>query len=402
MKQIKRNVALALTLVLTVACMWSEGLTAMAAPVFSVPAPTVSWTSIKEAVVNAEAVTVSTSDVLVWDYLLIELWDEDNNVLGYYEDFLYGKSYNGKFDGTEYMNESGTYTVGVLHEAVVSGNDYRYDYEIATDQYTYTKPSEELNASTVWWDADGTINWSVVKDSYAYQYSFVLYRDGVRVVGGYADNDYVVDGKEVDYFYDYYFIPYLTIPGKYTVELRVLSSDIEKKANSDLAYSGEYTVYDNGDVEYVDNAPTDKGDGASSNSWSPSTEEDKARYSYKGSQPISFTASNAGDYKVVQVMGDVQGQKFFDSVETVLGSYKIGCTLSVVLDYQKLYDIENPITITIKVPDQVKAEGRTYIMIGVDKDGVPYVQKDLDTNPDTITFEVDKGYAYALCYLDAQ
>jgi len=41
-------------------------------------------------------------------------------------------------------------------------------------------------------------------------------------------------------------------------------------------------------------------------------------------------------------------------------------------------------------------------MIGVDKDGVPYVQKDLDTNPDTITFEVDKGYAYALCYLDAQ
>ena len=171
------------------------------------------------------------------------------------------------------MNESGTYTVGVLHEAAVSGGDPRYDYEIATDQYTYTKPSEELNASTVWWDEDGRINWSVIKDSYAYQYSFVLYRDGVRVIGGYADNDY---------------------------------------------------------VEYVDNAPADKGDGTSSNSWSPSTEEDKARYSYKGSQPISFTASNAGDYKVVQVMGDVQGQKFFWYITCYVNSNKIIIIVSLM------------------------------------------------------------------------
>ena len=403
MKQIKRNVALALTLVLTVACMWSEGLTAIAAPVFSVPVPNVTWKTIDEIAISTEAITVSSSDEILQDELVVILLDNNGEFVLANVDPLNGKSRSKSLNWTEYINESGMYTILVDHYASVSGSDGELkDYKRATVQYPYKKPGVSLSTSTVWWDADGTINWSVVKDSYAYQYSFVLYRDGVRVVGGYADNDYVVNGKEVDYFYDYYFIPYLTLPGIYTVELRVLSSDIDTKANSDLVYSGEYTVYDNGDVEYVDNAPADKGDGTSSNSWSPSTEEDKARFSYKGSLPISFTASNAGDYKVVQVMGDVQGQKFFDSIETVLGSYKVGCTLSVVLDYQKLYNIENQITITMKIPEQVKAEGRTYVMIGVDKDGVPYVQKDLDTNPDTITFEVDKGYAYALCYLDAQ
>ena len=409
MKQIKRNVALTLTLVLTVACMWSEGLTAMAAPVFSVPAPTVSWTSIKEAVVKAEAITVSTSDVIEWDELMIWLYDNDDNVIGWNGASLNGGSYSNTFDGTEYINESGTYTVEVLHAAsvTVSGNEKPDVKGVSVSaQLTYNHPGVSLSTSTVWWDADGTINWSIVKDDYAYAYSFTLYRDGVFVGEGYADNNYVVNGVEYDYFYDDNYKNNMTIPGIYTVELRVLSSDIEKMGNSDLGYAGEYKVYASGDVEYEDNAPADEGDGTSSNtsssSWSPSTAEDKERFSYKGSMPVSFTASNAGDYKVVQVMGDVQGQKFFDSIETVLGSYKVGCTLSVVLDYQKLYNIENQITITMKIPEQVKAEGRTYIMIGVDKDGVPYVQKDLDTNPDTITFEVDKGYAYALCYLDAQ
>ena len=39
-------------------------------------------------------------------------------------------------------------------------------------------------------------------------------------------------------------------------------------------------------------------------------------------------------------------------------------------------------------------------MVTVDKEGIPYILEDLDGNSDTVTFNVDKGYAYALCYVD--
>ncbi len=56
--------------------------------------------------------------------------------------------------------------------------------------------------------------------------------------------------------------------------------------------------------------------------------------------------------------------------------------------------------ITLSIPKALQADNRDYKMICVSKDGQPIVLDDLDLNPDTITFETDSYYAFALVYKD--
>lgn len=53
------------------------------------------------------------------------------------------------------------------------------------------------------------------------------------------------------------------------------------------------------------------------------------------------------------------------------------------------------------IAKELQAPNREYKMICVTKGGIPVILDDLDANPNTITFETDTYYAFALIYKDA-
>lgn len=53
------------------------------------------------------------------------------------------------------------------------------------------------------------------------------------------------------------------------------------------------------------------------------------------------------------------------------------------------------------IPMQYWKQGRTFTILGLDKDGKPRVYSDKDNNPFTITVDIDlDGYAFDLVYVD--
>ena len=135
--------------------------------------------------------------------------------------------------------------------------------------------------------------------------------------------------------------------------------------------------------------------------WTPSTPDELYRFAFKSTEPIAYKLASAAGYHV-DIKGEVQGSKFFDAVEIVLGRFQIGRTYNIYLDGQKMVDFVKPIRIVIDIPKDLRRENREFIMIGVDKYGVPCILKDLDLDPNTITFSMEASYAYALCYNDPE
>lgn len=60
---------------------------------------------------------------------------------------------------------------------------------------------------------------------------------------------------------------------------------------------------------------------------------------------------------------------------------------------------DEPISITIDIPDDLFAEGREYVIIR-EHDGETVILKDQDNDPNTITFETDRFSTYAIGYSD--
>ena len=54
--------------------------------------------------------------------------------------------------------------------------------------------------------------------------------------------------------------------------------------------------------------------------------------------------------------------------------------------------------IVLNIPTSLQAINREYKMICVTENGLPIILNDIDTNPNTITFETDTYYAFALIY----
>jgi hypothetical protein len=62
--------------------------------------------------------------------------------------------------------------------------------------------------------------------------------------------------------------------------------------------------------------------------------------------------------------------------------------------------IPNPVKIQMVIPDDLKREARKWRMLCIGADGNAYSYDDTDISDDTITFEPDHFYAYAMCYKD--
>ena len=92
----------------------------------------------------------------------------------------------------------------------------------------------------------------------------------------------------------------------------------------------------------------------------------------------------------------------FASFEAVLEDYTIGRTYTIFpSESGQVSQMDEKVKITMTIPETLQAEGRTFRMISVTEGGKPVVLEDLDSNAETITFETNTYYAYALIYRDA-
>ena len=89
------------------------------------------------------------------------------------------------------------------------------------------------------------------------------------------------------------------------------------------------------------------------------------------------------------------------------GSYEIGLYINIDLfktvngEKTAVTDTNDPIRITVSVPETLLKDGRVFGLVRV-HDGKAEFLKDLDTDPETITIESDKFSTYAVVYSDEQ
>ena len=98
----------------------------------------------------------------------------------------------------------------------------------------------------------------------------------------------------------------------------------------------------------------------------------------------------------------MHGKLCFDSFEAALGDYTIGRTYNILPTDKAIYKMDSKAKITLDIPKTLQKNGREYKMICVTQNGQPIVLNDLDKKLDTITFETDSYYAFALVYKDAK
>lgn len=135
--------------------------------------------------------------------------------------------------------------------------------------------------------------------------------------------------------------------------------------------------------------------------WIPTTAEEKAIFSLVGTTPVEAVTS--GDTKVT-VQNSVQGKLCYNVFTTYADGWKLARTYSILpagaTNKNPIYSTEKPVKITITIPKNLRAEGRTFEMIGVSKNGAATVYKDEDSDPSTITITTNSFYAFALCYAE--
>ena len=131
--------------------------------------------------------------------------------------------------------------------------------------------------------------------------------------------------------------------------------------------------------------------------WIPQTPEEIKRFACLGSEKLEYSCSERNPYGIIFVKS-VQGPKCFASFEAVLGDYTIGRTYSAYVNGRLIYSMPQKARVTLVIPETLRKEGRVFKMICVTKGGRPVIYNDLDKDPDTITFDTNKFYAYALIY----
>ncbi|MFI3213385.1 MAG: hypothetical protein R3Y24_08575 [Eubacteriales bacterium] len=100
------------------------------------------------------------------------------------------------------------------------------------------------------------------------------------------------------------------------------------------------------------------------------------------------------------MVNEIQGQLFFDALESVQGEYILARTYNILVNNQLCYSADNAI-IELEIPETLQEEDRTYSMFSVTEGGLANSLPDLDQELTTITFATNNQYyAFALGYMD--
>lgn len=206
----------------------------------------------------------------------------------------------------------------------------------------------------------------------------------------------------------YDFSQYMELGNIYYVKVQTLTRDCLKwndsawsdympvdpdsvKNNSDNTSNEDFQLSSGAEAEDTEAVPDAE--------WKPATPDEIKQYAANSREKAEYTADARNAYTVV-VQNAMQGKKCFDSFEAVLGDYTIGRTYNI-LPYGKVaYKMDSKARITLSIPKTLQAWNRDFKMVCVTADGVPVVLNDLDLNPETVTFETDVYYAFALVYKD--
>ena len=131
--------------------------------------------------------------------------------------------------------------------------------------------------------------------------------------------------------------------------------------------------------------------------WKPVTPDEIKRYAAYSREKVEYTAAKENAYNLI-ISNAMQGKQCFDSFEAVLGDWNIGRTYNILPGGKVAYKADSKASITLNIPRAFQKEGREFRMICVTEKGRPIILNDLDTNLQTITFETDTYYAFALIY----
>ena len=131
--------------------------------------------------------------------------------------------------------------------------------------------------------------------------------------------------------------------------------------------------------------------------WKPTTPEDIYRYSLLGHENNAYTVKEGLPY-AVKIKNDVQGQLFFNAINTIAKDYTLVRTYNILPDNKKQFTMQDKATITLTIPEYLQKDGRNWCLFGAKQDGTPYILKDLDKNKSTITISTNEFYAFALGY----
>ena len=124
---------------------------------------------------------------------------------------------------------------------------------------------------------------------------------------------------------------------------------------------------------------------------------DAFRFSLKGCEKVEYTVEGNIPFFLI-IKNEVQGQKFYDSISTILNGATLVRSYSFLPNGQRIYNIDEKITVTLKLNQDLQKEDRTWVLFGVLEDGTPYILEDLDKNDETITVSTNTFYAFALGY----
>lgn len=126
----------------------------------------------------------------------------------------------------------------------------------------------------------------------------------------------------------------------------------------------------------------------------------KIRYSCVGKEKVAYTLADGSPFDM-NIQNAMQGTKCFEVFQNTAGDYTIARTYNIYpLNSESQYSTKEKITISLTIPESLRKEKREFRMICVTQDGIPVILKDIDKDPNTITFSTDKFYAYALIYKD--
>lgn len=367
--------------------------------------------------VSTNSSTVSAPTNLTWNSIGQGTFENPNNNVKLYANVFYCDGNNtvpvsnSSFTDGE-IHSAGSCTYDLYHYIESYGKSGNYKYNVGavdsndfnnkimsaySESFTYTRPSEQLPKPIV------TVNESKVvtcelsgADSYTlgsdYGFNYVVYEDGEYLFQW--GNDYA----EVDLSED------LKEGHSYSIRVKTLSRNINKVISSDWttctldlrsndSSSSEAKVESHSEskVETVAEPVVEE--------WKPTTSDEKKRYAAYSREKVVYTADNGNAYTVT-IHNAMQGRKCFDSFEAVLMDWNIGRTYNIFPSGKILYKTNEKTRIALSIPKSLQATGRAYKMICVTEGGQVVILDDLDSDPNTITFETDTYYAFALVYKD--
>lgn len=323
-------------------------------------------------------------------------YNEADTGLTYCDGNVYSRDQKATYDLyhlIESYGQNGVYKF--KGQAVYNWGRDRSELSDYSGEFTYTRPSEQLPNPIVTVSESGVVTCELPSgNNYTLGSDYGFYY-GIKIDGRQIDSPFGLDSTQIN------LSDYVTLEEghSYTVGVQTLSRNINKYLSSDNWSACTLDLRSNDSSAAVVNKSELTTSVLEVKEWKPTTPDEKKRYAVYGKEKVVYTADNGNAYSVT-IQNAMQGKKCFDSFEAVLMDWKIGRTYNIFPSGKIAYKMNEKTRVTLSIPQALQAAGREFKMICVTQNGQPIILDDLDSDPNTITFETDTYYAFALVYKD--